>query len=56
MILEATDDFTFEKKGAMDASNPDVQAWEELMWRFQKPLKEAKEGEKWLFMNKIFEL
>jgi L-rhamnose mutarotase len=56
MILETTDDFTFEKKGAMDASNPDVQAWEALMWKFQKPLKEAKEGEKWIFMNKIFEL
>jgi L-rhamnose mutarotase len=56
MILEATDDFTFEKKSAMDAANPDVQAWEELMWRFQKPLKEAKEGEKWVFMNKIFQL
>jgi L-rhamnose mutarotase len=56
MILEANADFSFEKKGKMDASNPDVQAWEELMWRFQKPLKEAKEGEKWLLMNKIFEL
>jgi L-rhamnose mutarotase len=56
MILEATADFSFEKKGKMDAANPDVQAWETLMWRFQKPLKEAKEGEKWLFMNKIFQL
>lgn len=56
MILEANDDFTFEKKANMDAGNPDVQAWEDLMWRFQKPLKEAKEGEKWLLMNKIFQL
>jgi L-rhamnose mutarotase len=56
MILEANDDFTFEKKANLDAGNPDVQAWEELMWRFQKPLKEAKEGEKWLLMNKIFQL
>jgi L-rhamnose mutarotase len=56
MILEAIDDFSFEKKEAIDASNPDVQAWEALMWRFQKPLKEAQEGEKWLFMNKIFQL
>jgi L-rhamnose mutarotase len=56
MILEANDDFTFEKKAKMDAGNPDVQAWEDLMWRFQKPLKEAKEGEKWLLMNKIFQL
>lgn len=56
MILEANDDFTFEKKANMDAVNPDVQAWEDLMWHFQKPLKEAKEGEKWLLMNKIFQL
>ena len=56
MILEAKEDFSFEKKAAMDASNPDVQAWETLMWRFQKPLKEAQEGEKWLLMRPIFKL
>jgi L-rhamnose mutarotase len=56
MILEATNDFTFEKKATLDASNAAVQAWEKLMWRFQKPLKEAKEGEKWLMMDKIFQL
>jgi L-rhamnose mutarotase len=54
MILEASDDFTFEKKGAMDALNPDVQAWKALMWQFQKPLAEAKEGEKWLFFEQNF--
>ena len=56
MILEANSDFSFEKKAAMDASNPDVQAWEKLMWRFQKPLKEAQEGEKWMLMRPIFKL
>ncbi len=56
MILEANAHFSFEKKAAMDASNPDVQAWETLMWRFQKPLKEAQEGEKWLLMRPIFKL
>lgn len=56
MILEANDDFTFERKGKMDAENPDVQAWETLMWKFQKPLKEAKQGEKWLVMDKIFKM
>jgi L-rhamnose mutarotase len=56
MILEAKDDFTFEKKALMDANNPEVQRWEELMWQFQKPLKEAKEGEKWIVLNKIFQL
>ena len=56
MILEANADFSFEKKAAMDAANSDVQAWETLMWRFQKPLKEAQEGEKWLIMRPIFKL
>lgn len=56
MILEADESFTFEKKAIMDAANPAVQAWENLMWRFQKPLKEAKEGEKWLMMQPIFKL
>jgi L-rhamnose mutarotase len=56
MILEATDDFTFEKKAKMDANNPDVQAWETLMGRFQKTLPQAKAGEKWLLMAKIFQL
>ncbi len=56
MILEAQDDFSFEKKAQMDADNPDVQAWEELMWQFQKPLKEAQSGEKWVITKKIFQL
>ena len=56
MILEATDDFSFEKKGKMDAENPDVQAWETLMWRFQKALPKSKKGEKWIIMDKIFQL
>ena len=56
MILEAADDFSFDKKSKMDTANPDVQAWETLMWKFQKALPEAKAGEKWLLMKKIFEL
>ncbi len=56
MIMETTDDFSFEKKGEMDAENPKVQAWETLMWRYQQALPMAKTGEKWLQMNKIFDL
>ncbi len=55
MIIEATDDFSFEKKGAMDAANPKVQEWEELMWKYQQALPMAKQGEKWMLMEKIFE-
>ncbi len=31
MIIEANDDFSFEKKATMDAANLKVQEWEELM-------------------------
>ncbi|MCB0556669.1 MAG: L-rhamnose mutarotase [Phaeodactylibacter sp.] len=56
MIMETADDFSFEKKAAMDAANPRVQEWEALMWRFQQALPGAKPGEKWMLMEKIFEL
>jgi L-rhamnose mutarotase len=54
MILETVDEFTFEKKAIFDASNPKIAEWEELMWKFQKPLPWAKNGEKWVLMNRIF--
>ncbi|WP_428328691.1 L-rhamnose mutarotase [Mucilaginibacter sp.] len=56
MIMESVDDFSFEKKNEADAVNSKVQAWETLMWNFQEPLKKAMKGEKWVLMNKIFEL
>jgi L-rhamnose mutarotase len=55
MVLETTDDFSFEKKAAADRSNPRMQEWEELMWRFQQPLPQATPGQKWVAMEKIFE-
>ena len=56
MILEAMDTFTFAQKAAMDAANPKVQEWETLMWTYQEALPLAKPGEKWLIMEKIFDL
>jgi L-rhamnose mutarotase len=56
MIMKTTPDFSFEKKALADASNPDVQAWEALMWRFQKALPQAREGEKWIPAQQIFDL
>lgn len=56
MIIEAKDDFSFEKKAAMDAANPKVWEWEKLMWNFQQALPWAKTGEKWILMDKIFSL
>ena len=56
MIMETNENFSFEKKATMDNSNPKVQAWEQLMWKFQQPLPWSKEGEKWVLMEKIFTL
>ena len=56
MIIETDDDFSFERKGAMDAENKKVQEWEELMWKYQRALPGSKTGEKWRLMDKIFEL
>ena len=54
MIMETGEEFSFEGKRRMDEGNPKVQEWEALMWKFQKPLPNAKPGEKWLLMKKIF--
>jgi L-rhamnose mutarotase len=56
MILRTTDEFSFEAKAASDRANPKMQAWEDLMWKFQKPTPPARPGEKWVLMEKIFEL
>jgi L-rhamnose mutarotase len=56
MIMETTDDFSFDTKAKMDAENPKVQEWENFVWKFQQSLPWAKEGEKWILMDKIFQL
>ena len=56
MILETTDDFSFDRKKELDEANPNVQAWEQLMWKYQQALPHAQPGEKWVLMQQIFEL
>ena len=56
MIMETDDAFSFEKKAAMDEANPKVQEWERLMWKYQKALPQARPHEKWILLDKIFEL
>ena len=56
MIIETEDDFSFEKKKKMDSQNPHVVKWEQMMSKFQKPILINDDGEKWILMEKIYEL
>lgn len=56
MVMEVNENFSFEAKAKADQQNPKVQEWEKLMWKFQKPLPGAKPGEKWMLMDRIFQL
>jgi L-rhamnose mutarotase len=55
MIIEVTDDFSFERKAKLDNANPKVQEWETLMANYQQKLRFAKPGEKWVVMDKVFQ-
>ena len=56
MIMDTEDDFSFDRKASMDSTNIKVQEWEKLMWKFQQPMPWAKPNEKWILMDKIFQL
>ena len=56
MIMEVNEKFSFPAKAEADRTNPKVQEWEEMMWKFQKPLAHAQPGEKWILMERIFKL
>lgn len=56
MVMEVDESFSFEAKTKADRGNLKVREWEELMWKFQKPLAQADPGEKWLLMERIFTL
>ena len=56
MIMEVDDSFSFDKKDEKDSADSKVQEWENLMWTYQQALPMAKPGEKWMLMDKIFQL
>jgi|SRR5690606_31819360 len=56
MIMEVDETFSFEKKAEMDAENDKVQDWETFVGIFQQVLPWAKQGEKWVLMDKIYAL
>ena len=56
MIMETGPDFSAAAKAAADAADPDVQAWEALMERFQRRLPFAPDGEKWVAAERVYSL
>jgi L-rhamnose mutarotase len=56
MMMEVNESFSFEAKAKADQLDPTVQEWERLMGTFQKSLPQARPGEKWLLMERVFKL
>ena len=56
MIMDVNDDFSFEKKAAMDSANPKVLEWEALMANFQAVPEGASPVRRWQVMEKVFDL
>ena len=56
MLMEVDESFSAERKAALDLANPKVQEWEQLMWNYQQALPTARPGQKWVPMEKMFEL
>lgn len=56
MILQTEDNFCLDNKADADAGSESMRQWEELMWKYQKPLPFAKPGQKWVPMVKIFDV
>ena len=56
MVMDVPDDFSAEDLAALGSANQRVRDWEELMWKFQRPLSFAGVGEKWVPMKRLFSL
>lgn len=56
MIMDTLPHFSLAAKAEADAANPDVAAWETLMWTFQQALPWARPGEKWVLAEPIYDL
>jgi L-rhamnose mutarotase len=57
MVMD-TDDAVYDAAAMAAATENDlkVREWEELMWRFQAPTPWTPAGQKWITMDKIFDL
>ncbi len=55
MIMDVDDTFSFERMAEINKGPKSVE-WEELMWNFQKAIPGSKPDEKWVLMDKIYQL
>ena len=56
MIMDVTDEFSFERKAQMDSSNPKVLEWEALMGNFQAVPEGADPVKRWTVLERVFDL
>ncbi|HZY72691.1 MAG TPA: L-rhamnose mutarotase [Edaphobacter sp.] len=56
MIMDTSDTFSLSAKAAADAANAKVQEWETLMADFQQELPQSTPNQKWVVMEKVFDL
>lgn len=56
MIMDVSDDFSFERKAQMDSSNPKVLEWEELMGNYQAVPEGADPVKRWTILERVFDL
>ncbi len=55
MILVGDENFTFERKAALDHSNPRVQEWETFLGQYQTNLPGTPPNWRWAIAEKIFD-
>ncbi|MDI2091169.1 L-rhamnose mutarotase [Commensalibacter oyaizuii] len=56
MIMDVNSQFSFARSEQMAADNPILTQWEEQMWKYQLPTPWTPRGQKWVPMQKIFDL
>ena len=56
MIMETDSEFDPNRQPSTQEGRTKSEEWETLMWQFQKPVKWAKPGEKWVKMEKMYDL
>lgn len=55
MILVGDENFTFQKKAALDNANPKVQEWETFLGQYQTNLPGTPPNWRWQLMKPVFE-